>query len=130
LIHRQEEELILSPLCTFPARGEGSSRECSDPGTQRRPPFSLHCISKARLLRRAQATELLGQDPTGSYKRNKLHPGTAGISNIRDYQIGKSKHKNLTKRNQDYLASSEPSTPTTTSPGYSNTAEKQDSDLK
>jgi hypothetical protein len=33
-------------------------------------------------------------------------------------------------RNQDYLASSEPSTPTTTSPGYPNTPEKQDSDLK
>jgi hypothetical protein len=28
------------------------------------------------------------------------------------------KCKNLTKRNQDYLVSSEPSTPTTVSPGY------------
>jgi spore germination protein YaaH len=40
------------------------------------------------------------------------------------------KHKNLTNRNQDHWASSEPSTPTTVSPGYSNTPEKQDSDLK
>jgi hypothetical protein len=44
--------------------------------------------------------------------------------------MAKGKHKNLTNRNQDYLASSEPSTPTTVSPGYPNTPEKQDSDLK
>lgn len=42
----------------------------------------------------------------------------------------KGKYKNLTNRNQDYLASSEPSTPTTVSPGYPNTPEKQDLDLK
>ena len=30
----QEVELILSPLCTFPDRGELAYRECSDPGTQ------------------------------------------------------------------------------------------------
>ena len=42
----------------------------------------------------------------------------------------KGKCKNLTKRNQDHWASSEPSTPTTASPGYPNTPEKQDSDLK
>jgi hypothetical protein len=42
----------------------------------------------------------------------------------------KGKHKNLTNRNQDYLASSEPSSPTTASLGYPNTSEKQDVDLK
>jgi hypothetical protein len=42
----------------------------------------------------------------------------------------KGKHKNLTNRNQDYLASSEESTPTTVNPGYPNIPEKQDSDLK
>jgi hypothetical protein len=42
----------------------------------------------------------------------------------------KGNRKNLTNRNQDHLASSEPSTPTTASPGYPNTPEKQDSDLK
>jgi hypothetical protein len=42
----------------------------------------------------------------------------------------KGKHKNLTNRNQDHPASSEPSTPTTASPEYPNTPEKQDSDLK
>jgi hypothetical protein len=44
--------------------------------------------------------------------------------------MAKGKHKNLTNRNQDHWASSEPSTPTTASPGYSNTPEKQDSYLK
>ena len=38
--------------------------------------------------------------------------------------------QNLTNRSQDNLASSEPSTPTTASPGYPNTPEKQDLDLK
>jgi hypothetical protein len=65
-----------------------------------------------------------------THRKNKLQPETARTSNIRDYQMAKSKHKNLTNRNQDYLASSEPSTPTTVSPGYPNTPEKQDSDLK
>ena len=41
-----------------------------------------------------------------------------------------SKHKNISNRNQRYLASLEPSSPTTASPGYPNTPEKQDSDLK
>jgi hypothetical protein len=42
----------------------------------------------------------------------------------------KGKHKNIINRNQDYLASSEPISPTTANPGYSNTPEKEDSDLK
>ena len=42
----------------------------------------------------------------------------------------KSKHKNLTRRNQDYLASLEHSTSTKASLGYLNTLEKLDSDLK
>jgi hypothetical protein len=44
--------------------------------------------------------------------------------------MAKDKCKNLTNRNQDYLASSEPSTPTTGSPGYLNAPENQYSDLK
>jgi hypothetical protein len=62
--------------------------------------------------------------------RNKLHPETATTSNTRDYQTSKGKHKNLTNRNQDYLASLESSTPTTASHRYHNRPEKQDSDLK
>jgi phage-related protein len=44
--------------------------------------------------------------------------------------MAKGKHKSLTSRNQEHSASSEPSTPTTASPKYLNTPEKQDSDLK
>ena len=44
--------------------------------------------------------------------------------------MGKGKCKNLTKRNQDHSLSSEPSTPTLTSPGYPNTPKKLELDLK
>jgi hypothetical protein len=44
--------------------------------------------------------------------------------------MAKGKHKNLTNRNQDHSPSSEPSTPTSASPGYPKTPEMQDSDLK
>jgi hypothetical protein len=40
------------------------------------------------------------------------------------------KHKNRSNRNQVYLASSEPNSPTRVSPGYTITREKQDMDLK
>ena len=36
------------------------------------------------------------------------------------------KGKNISNKNQGYLASSEPSSPTTAIPGYPNTLEKQD----
>jgi hypothetical protein len=38
--------------------------------------------------------------------------------------------KNINNRNQCHLAPSEPSSPTTASPRYPKTPEKQDSDLK
>jgi hypothetical protein len=44
--------------------------------------------------------------------------------------MAKRKHKNLTNRNQGHFASSKPSSPTTASPGYPNTPEKQDLVLK
>ena len=40
------------------------------------------------------------------------------------------KHKNISNRNQDYLASSEPNTPTIASTGYTITVENQDLNLK
>jgi hypothetical protein len=40
------------------------------------------------------------------------------------------KHKNRSSRNQGYLASSEPNSPTIASPGYTITPENQDMDLK
>jgi hypothetical protein len=59
-------------------------------------------------------------------RRNKLQPEKTRTSNTRDYQMVKGKHKNPNSRNQDYLANSEPSSPTTRRPGYGNTPEKQD----
>ena len=44
--------------------------------------------------------------------------------------MAKGKRKNLTNRNEDGSPSSVPSTPTSASPGYPNTPEKQDSNLK
>jgi hypothetical protein len=53
----------------------------------------------------------------------------ARAGSTRDIQMTGSKH-NISNRNQGYLASSEPNSPTITSPGYTITLEKQDSDLK
>jgi hypothetical protein len=39
------------------------------------------------------------------------------------------KHKNISNKNQGYLASSKPNSPTIASPGYTITPEKQDPDL-
>jgi len=44
--------------------------------------------------------------------------------------MSRGKGKNLSNRNQGHLASSEPSFPTTASPGYLDKQEKQDLDLK
>jgi hypothetical protein len=44
--------------------------------------------------------------------------------------MARGKGKNIGNRNQSYMASSDSSSPTTASPGYPNTPEKQDSDLK
>jgi hypothetical protein len=65
-----------------------------------------------------------------THRRSKLQPETVITSNIRNYQMARSKCKNLTNRNQEYMASSEPSTPTTVNPRNPNTVEKQDLDLK
>jgi hypothetical protein len=44
--------------------------------------------------------------------------------------MAKDKHKNIINRSQCNMTLSEPSVPTTASPGYPNTPEKQDFDLK
>ena len=44
--------------------------------------------------------------------------------------MAKGKNKNISNRNQDYLASWEHSSPATVNYGYPNTPEKQDYDLK
>ena len=47
-----------------------------------------------------------------------------------DNQRTKGRHKNITNRNQGSMAPSAQSSPTTASPGYPNTLEKQDPDLE
>ena len=44
--------------------------------------------------------------------------------------MSRGKHKNRSNRNQGYLASSEPNSPTIASPGYTITPEKEDMDQK
>ena len=44
--------------------------------------------------------------------------------------MARGKRRNPSNRNQDYLASSEPSSPTKANTGYPNTLEKKDLDLK
>jgi hypothetical protein len=51
-------------------------------------------------------------------------------ANMRDNQKARCKHKNIRKRSQVCLASTEPSSLTTASFGYPNTPEKKDSDLE
>jgi hypothetical protein len=65
-----------------------------------------------------------------AHRRDKLKPERARPSNTTDNQIVDGKHKNLTNRNQGYMVTSEPSSPTTASPGYPNTLEKKVLDLK
>jgi hypothetical protein len=55
---------------------------------------------------------------------------TARLANTRDNQMVRGKGKNISNRNQGYLASSESCSFTTVSPGYPNTPEEQDSGLK
>ena len=61
---------------------------------------------------------------TQACRRNKPQSETARPTNTRDNDMARSKGRNISNRNQGYLASSEPSSLTTVSPGYSNTPEK------
>jgi hypothetical protein len=54
----------------------------------------------------------------------------ARAGSTRDIQMAGGKHENISNRNQGYLASSEPNSPTITITGYTITPEKQDTDLK
>jgi hypothetical protein len=52
------------------------------------------------------------------------------VGSTRDIQVVGGKCKNISNRNQGYLTSSEPNSPTIASPRYTIIPEKQDSDLK
>jgi hypothetical protein len=67
---------------------------------------------------------------TEACRRNKPQSEKRRSANTRDTQIKRGKDKNISKRNQGYLALSELSCPITGSPGYPKTPEKEDSDSK
>ena len=54
---------------------------------------------------------------TQACRRDKSKSETARPANTKDNQMARGKGKNITHRNQDYMSSSEPSSPTTVSPG-------------
>jgi hypothetical protein len=103
------------------------------PGGRSEHQISVHLPCKRRAclqivlwplrLRREIDSQVCWQRLTES---QELQPETT----ITDFQMVKGKHKNLTNRNQDHSPSSEPSTPTSASPGYPNTPEKLDPELK
>ena len=64
------------------------------------------------------------------HRKFKHQTVTTGPTKARDNQMVKGKHRNVTNRNQGNMAASEPNSPTSASPGYPNTPEKQDLDLK
>jgi hypothetical protein len=65
-----------------------------------------------------------------NHKKDRLQSDISRAGSTKDNQMLGGKHKNISNRNQGYLASSEPSSPTIASTGNPNTPEKQDSDLK
>jgi hypothetical protein len=73
---------------------------------------------------------LLERTDTQACWRDKPQSETTRPANTIDNQLVRSKGKNISNRYQGYLASSEPSSWTTVSPGYPNTPEKRTSDLK
>jgi hypothetical protein len=58
------------------------------------------------------------------HRKNRLQPAIARSSSTRDNHMAGGKGKNISNRNQGYVASSEHNSPTIASPGYPNTSEK------
>jgi hypothetical protein len=65
-----------------------------------------------------------------TYLRSQVQRPTARPTKTRNNQMVRGKCKSISNRNRGYMASSKSTSPTTASPGYPNTPEKQDSDLK
>ena len=79
---------------------------------------------------RAGLPGVLTQLRSQAQRKDKPLSETARPTNTTDNYMARGKCKNISSRNQGYLVSSEPSSPTTVSPGYPNTPEKQDPVLK
>jgi hypothetical protein len=63
-------------------------------------------------------------------KRGRLQTESPRPANTRDNKMVRGKRKTISKRSQYTWASSEPSSPNTASPEYTNTRENQEVDLK
>jgi hypothetical protein len=64
------------------------------------PPQPNHAQERAGLQRSADTPTITGIQ---AYRRDKLQSEKAKPTNMRDNKMARSKHKNLTNRNQDYL---------------------------
>jgi hypothetical protein len=104
--------------------GQDNPGFCLHPGADPVPQLSIPKFHPERAC--------LPGDPgdTQAYKRDKPQSKTSRAIKTTDNQITRGKCKTINNRNQGYLASSETSSPTTVGPGYHNTSEKQDSNLK
>jgi hypothetical protein len=117
-----------------PAQSHQDTGMKEQPGTESflfpSAPQSLPCATDVHTQIPPRGIWFAKSTDTQACVRDKPQSETARPANIRDNQMARGKRKNLTNRNQGYLASSEPSSPTTANPGYPNTLEKQISDLK
>jgi hypothetical protein len=98
------------------------------PGSLIHPGSQDHRIHKSQdhrdswTLRSSHATRITG--------RTGFSQIIARTGITRDNQMEEGRDKNISNRNQGYLASSEPNSPTIASSGYTITVEKQDLDIK
>jgi len=69
----------------------------------------------------AERKQVYRSADTQAYRRAKPHSESARQVNTRDNLMARGKQRNLSNRNQDYLASSEPISPTKANTGYPNT---------
>ena len=102
------------------------------PGSRDTPEPSVHSPQGESDLPTMHSLSSSESKDTGlqAQRRNKLQPETTIPTSTRDKQMVKGKHNNPTNRNHGHMATSEPSSPTTASPGYPNTPKKQELDLK
>uniref|UniRef100_A0A8C6IK50 ALMS1, centrosome and basal body associated n=1 Tax=Mus spicilegus TaxID=10103 RepID=A0A8C6IK50_MUSSI len=78
--------------------------------------------NQEEVISRGVVIKMAGPEEMSSLEKD-LAGKTTITTNSRDYQMVKGKRNNLTNRNQDHSPSSEPSTPTSPSPGHPNTPE-------
>ena len=90
------------------------------------PQLSIPTLSPERAGLPGVLTQLRSQ----AQRKDKPLSETARPTNTTDNYMARGKCKNISNRNQGYLASSEPSSFITASPRYLKILEKQDSDLK